>query len=81
MIGNLGRIYTGYKIDESGDQVFVHFGSWQRRPVTILEIKSLDSAYLYSKRHITFDDETGLTLQTDCYDPAGSVVAKLGTGL
>ena len=62
--------YTGYKIDESGDQMFVHFGSWQRRPVTILEIKSLDSAYLYSKRHITFDDETGLTLQTDCYDQA-----------
>jgi hypothetical protein len=63
--------YKGYKIDESGDQMFVHFGSWQRRPVTILEVNSLDDAYVYSKRHIVFDNETGLTLQTDCYDQAG----------
>lgn len=63
--------YTDYRIDESGDQVYVHFGSWQRRPVTILEVKSKDPAYLYSKRVITFDDETMLQLHTDLYDQSG----------
>lgn len=60
--------YTDYRVDESGDQVYLHFGSWQRRPVTVLEIKSIDSAYLYSRRIITFDSETFLTLHTDLYD-------------
>jgi len=63
--------YTAYNVDESGDQVYLNFGSWQRRPVTILEVKSKDPAYLYSKRIITFDNETGLQLQTDLYDQAG----------
>ena len=63
--------YKDYNVDESGDQVFLHFGSWQRRPVTIVEVKSKDSAYLYSKRIVVTDDETGLQLQTDLYDQAG----------
>lgn len=63
--------FKDYKIDESGDQVYLHFGSWQRRPVTLFEIKSKDSAYLYSRRVIAIDNETGLLLQTDMYDQAG----------
>jgi hypothetical protein len=63
--------YTDYRIDEGGEQTYLHFGSWQRRPVQILEIKSLDPAYEYSRRVITFDAETFLTLQTDLYDGAG----------
>jgi len=63
--------YTDYKVDESGDQVYLHYGSWQRRPVWTLEVISKDSAYLYSKRIIIVDRETGLPLQTDLYDQAG----------
>ena len=63
--------YTEYKVDESGDQVYLHYGSWQRRPVWTLEVISKDSAYLYSKRVIIVDRETGLQLQTDLYDQAG----------
>lgn len=82
--------YTDYKVDESGDQVFLHFGSWQRRPVLIVEVKSLDSAYLYSKRIIVNDRETGLQLQTDLYDQGGRLwrswvrdynLAQDGTGI
>ncbi len=63
--------FTDYKVDISGDQLFVHFGSWQRRPVYPLEIISKDSNYLYSKRSIMIDMETGLLMQTDCYDQSG----------
>jgi hypothetical protein len=63
--------YTEYKVDESGDQVFLHYGSWQRRPVVILEVKCLDAAYLYSKRILITDQETGLQVQTDLYDQGG----------
>ena len=63
--------YKDYRIDETGDQIYLHYGSWQRRPVTILEVKSKDTAYLYSRRVIVFDNETGLQLQTDLYDQKG----------
>ncbi|MBW1903407.1 MAG: DUF1329 domain-containing protein [Deltaproteobacteria bacterium] len=63
--------YTDYRVDESGDQIYLHYGSWQRRPVWTLEVISKDSAYLYSKRIIIVDRETGLPLQTDLYDQAG----------
>ena len=36
-----------------------------------MEVISKDSAYLYSKRIIIVDRETGLPLQTDLYDQAG----------
>jgi hypothetical protein len=82
--------YVDYKVDETGDQTYLHFGSWQRRPVTIVEMKSLDSAYLYSKRIIVIDQETGLLLQTDLYDQSGRLwrswvrdynLAQDGTGI
>jgi uncharacterized protein DUF1329 len=63
--------YTEYRVDDSGDQVYLHFGSWQRRPVTVLEVKSKDSTYIYSKRVIVTDDETGIQLQADYYDRSG----------
>ena len=63
--------YKDYYVDDSGDQVYLQYGSWQRRPVTILEVKSKDPSYLYSKRHIVFDNETWLCLQTDLYDQSG----------
>lgn len=63
--------YTDYKVDESGDQVYLHYGSWQRRPVWTLEVISKDPSYLYSRRVIIVDMETGLPLQTDLYDQAG----------
>jgi len=63
--------YTDYNIDQSGEQVFLNYGSWQRRPVYPLEVISLDSAYCYSKRVILLCAETGLIVQTDMYDQAG----------
>lgn len=63
--------YTDYKIDESGEQIYLYYGSWQRRPVWPLEVISKDNAYMYSKRILIEDMETCLALQTDMYDPKG----------
>lgn len=63
--------YDDYAVDESGDQVFIRFGSYQRRPLYPLEVISKDDAYLYSKRVIMVCMETTLLLQTDMYDQAG----------
>ena len=63
--------YKDYNIDESGKQVYVNFGSWQRRPLYPLEVTSKDSNYLYSKRIILLDVETGLKLQCEMYDKSG----------
>ncbi len=63
--------YTDYYVDESGEQVFLRFGSWQRRPLWPLEVVSKDSNYMYGKRIIMVCPETGLLLQTQMYDQSG----------
>ena len=63
--------YTDYLVDDTGDQVYLHYGSWQRRWVHMVEVKSLDPAYVYSKRVIANEPETCVQLQTDLYDQAG----------
>jgi hypothetical protein len=63
--------FADYKVDEAGDQVFLHFGSWQRRWAYVCESVSKDSSYCYSKRVIVNDAETHLQLQADSYDQQG----------
>ena len=65
--------YTDYYVDDSGDQAYLYFGSYQRRPAYFLEIKSLDTNYVYSKRVISIDKETGLGLYSQMYDPKGKL--------
>lgn len=63
--------YTDYLVDDKGDQLYVRFGSWQRRPVWPLEVISLDKAYMYSRRVIMDCAETGMALQCEMYDQQG----------
>jgi len=63
--------FADYTIDKSGDQVYLHFGSWQRRWVYVCEVISKDSAYCYSKRVIVNEPETHVQLQGHSYDQAG----------
>lgn len=63
--------YTDFKVDETGDQCFLKYGSWQRRWVYPLEQISKDSAYLYSKRVIINEPQTCVQVQTDLYDQGG----------
>jgi len=63
--------YTDYTIEESGEQVYLHFGSWQRRWVHICEVTSKDPAYCYSKRIIVNEPEIHGQVQSDAYDQAG----------
>jgi len=63
--------YTDYAVDESGDQVYLRFGSWQRRWVYMCEVIEQDPNYVYSKRVIANEPETCVQLQTDLYDQAG----------
>jgi len=63
--------YADYGVDESGAQVYLRFGSWQRRWLYMLDIASKDSSYLYSKRTLAIEPETCVVLQTDMYDQAG----------
>jgi len=63
--------FTDYNVDESGAQVYLNFGSWQRRWLYGLEATSKDNAYLYSKRVITFDPEVSFIPQTQLYDRSG----------
>jgi len=63
--------YTDYKIDESGDQTYLHYGSWQRRWVYMVEVVEKDKSYMYSRRVIANDPETCTQLQTDLYDQSG----------
>lgn len=68
------RIQAGYKdynIDDSGDQTYLHFGSWQRRPVYPLEIVSMDPGYVYSKRVLYNDLEIGTQVYSEMYDRSG----------
>jgi hypothetical protein len=82
--------YTDYNVNDSGDQVFVNFGSWQRRPFYPLEVISKDPNYMYSKRIILVDPETGLLLQTEMFDQSGRLwrswlrdynLSETGTGV
>lgn len=63
--------YTDYNVDESGGQVFLNFGSWQRRWVYMLEITSKDRAYVYGKRIIANEPEACVQVQADFYDQTG----------
>lgn len=63
--------YTDFNIDESGNQVYLNYGSWQRRWVYPLEMVSKDPAYCYSKRVWIAEPETCVGVQTDLYDQSG----------
>lgn len=63
--------YTDYKVDESGPQCFLHYGTWQRRWVYPLEIISKDKAYVYGRRVLMADPESFVEVQTDMYDQSG----------
>jgi len=63
--------YTDYLVDESGEQVFLKYGSWQRRYMHILEIKSKDTGYLYSKRLNAIEPEACVAVQSQLYDQSG----------
>ena len=63
--------YTDFYVDDSGDQAYLYYGSYQRRPAYFLEIKSLDAAYVYSKRVISIDRESGIGLYAQMYDAKG----------
>jgi len=63
--------YTDYNVDESGEQVFLNYGSWQRRYMHMLEIKSKDTGYLYSKRLNAIEPEVCVAVQAQFYDQSG----------
>lgn len=65
--------YADYNVDEHGEQAYVNFGSWQRRPFYCNEITSLDSNYVYSKRILMFCMETGQQPQEEMYDRSGAL--------
>jgi len=58
-------------VDESGDQMFLFCGSWQRRPVYILEGEEQDENYMYGKRVIFIDRETFWICHNELYDQRG----------
>ncbi|RLA92075.1 MAG: hypothetical protein DRG25_06850, partial [Deltaproteobacteria bacterium] len=58
-------------VDESGDQVYLYFASWQRRPMYILEGEELDKSYTYSKRVLFIDKELIYIFNIENYDQAG----------
>lgn len=63
--------YTDYYIDESGDQVYLHFGSFQRRWVHMLEVISKDPNYAYGKRIMALEPEVCVNVTTEMYDQSG----------
>ena len=63
--------YTDYYIDQSGDQSYLHFGTWQRRWVHVVEVISKDDTYMYSKRIMVNDPEAHVQVAGDFYDQAG----------
>ena len=69
---SLNRPKDSY-IDESGDQVYVHYYAWERRPVYVLEIKSLSPSYQYSKRLMYLDKETHNCQYEEMYAQNGSL--------
>lgn len=67
------RVAAGVEntVDESGDQVYLRFDGWQRRIALPVEIISKDSNYVYGRRVLYNDAETGGQLVADYYDQAG----------
>lgn len=63
--------FTDYLVDDKGDQAYVRFGSWQRRPVWPLEVISKDPNYMYGRRLIMDCAETGMALQCQMFDWKG----------
>lgn len=63
--------YTGYNIDESGEQTYMNFGSWQRRWMYVCECISKDPAYTYSKRILWNEPEQQVQTYEENYDRAG----------
>jgi len=63
--------YTDYKVDESGEQCYLHYGTWQRRWVYPCEMVSKDPSYCYSKRVWVAEPEICAGVQTDMYDQSG----------
>lgn len=63
--------YKDYYIDTSTGKAQLYYGSYQRRPAYFLEIRSKDPAYVYSKRLISIDKETGIGLYAQMYDQKG----------
>jgi len=63
--------YTDYNVDESGDQTYLNYGSWQRRWVYPLEIVSKDASHCYSKRIWIADPELCVGMHMEAYDQAG----------
>jgi len=58
-------------VDDSGDQTWLYFVSWQRRPVYVVESKELDNRYVYSKRILYVDREAMYPVIQENYDQAG----------
>jgi len=58
-------------VDESRDQTYLYWASWQRRPVYIVEGHELDKDYMYSKRVYYVDREILLINQDEFYDRSG----------
>lgn len=63
--------YTDYSVDESGEQLFVRYGNWQRRPFYTCELIAKDKGYLYSKRLMLMDVENMQKAQAEMYDQSG----------
>ena len=63
--------FADYMVDESGDQAYVHFGTWQRRCVYPIEIISKDPSYVYGKRIIMCEPETFSRPLNEMYDQSG----------
>ncbi|WAC06313.1 MAG: DUF1329 domain-containing protein [Thermodesulfobacteriota bacterium] len=63
--------FKDYNVDESGEQTYLNFGSWQRRWVYPCEVISKDPGYLYSRKILMEEPETCMIPQTDRYDQAG----------
>jgi hypothetical protein len=63
--------YTDYGIDDTGEQAFAHYGSWQRRWVYMHEIVSRDPNYVYSKRILATEPEICVQVYSEMFDQAG----------
>ena len=57
-----------HHVDESGNQTYLYWASWQRRPVHVVEFKELHPSYTYSRRVIFIDRETMRILNVECFD-------------
>jgi len=58
-------------VDESGNQMYVYWASWQRRPIHVVEFKELDPNYMYSRRVYFADIENQYLLHSEFFDQTG----------